>query len=86
MTGKRGVPACLVVDDDLIMRDMAAQTLRHAGFEVLEAESGEEALRPSRTRSRRFCCCLDVMLPGIDGPRAVPGGCACCRMASACRS
>ncbi len=66
MTLDPGGARLLVVDDDLIMRDTAAQTLRHAGFEVLEAESGEEALGTLEHEAVDLLL-LDVMLPGIDG-------------------
>jgi diguanylate cyclase (GGDEF)-like protein/PAS domain S-box-containing protein len=79
MTLNPGGARLLVVDDDLIVRDMAAQTLRHAGFEVLEAESGEEALSLLEHEAIDLLL-LDVMLPGIDGHelcrrlRALPHG------------
>ena len=69
----------LVVDDDAVMRDMAAQTLRHAGFAVLEAACGEDALALLEHESVDLLL-LDVMLPGIDGHelcrrlRALPHG------------
>jgi diguanylate cyclase (GGDEF)-like protein/PAS domain S-box-containing protein len=71
----------LIVDDDMLLRSMAAQTLRHAGFEVTEAASGEEGL--ARIGERRFdLILLDVMMPGLDGYevcqriRATPEGAA----------
>jgi predicted signal transduction protein with EAL and GGDEF domain/CheY-like chemotaxis protein len=56
----------LVVDDDFMLRSMAAKTLRHAGFEVSEASSGEEGLE--RFADTNFdLVLLDVMMPGLDG-------------------
>ena len=56
----------LLVDDDFLLRSMAATTLRHAGFEVSEASSGEEAL--ARFAHNSFdLVLLDVMMPGLDG-------------------
>jgi diguanylate cyclase (GGDEF)-like protein len=56
----------LVVDDDFMLRSMAAKTLRHAGFEVSEASSGEEGLE--RFNDTVFdLVLLDVMMPGLDG-------------------
>ena len=56
----------LVVDDDFMLRSMAAKTLRHAGFEVSEASSGEEGLE--RFGATAFdLVLLDVMMPGLDG-------------------
>ena len=42
----------LIVDDDILLRTMAAQTLLHAGFDVSEAASGEAGL--ARMGERRF--------------------------------
>ena len=56
----------LVVDDDFMLRSMAAKILRHAGFEVSEASSGEEGLE--RFGATAFdLVLLDVMMPGLDG-------------------
>ena len=56
----------LVVDDDFMLRSMAAKTLRHAGFDVSEASSGEEGLE--RFGDTAFdLVLLDVMMPGLDG-------------------
>jgi predicted signal transduction protein with EAL and GGDEF domain/CheY-like chemotaxis protein len=56
----------LVVDDDFMLRSMAAKTLRHAGFQVSEAASGEEGLE--RFADANFdLVLLDVMMPGLDG-------------------
>ncbi len=56
----------LVVDDDFMLRSMACKTLRHAGFEVSEANSGEEGLE--RFADTHFdLVLLDVMMPGLDG-------------------
>jgi PAS domain S-box-containing protein len=56
----------LLVDDDLLLRSMAAGTLRHAGFEVVEAESGEQALLDFASSSFDLVL-LDVVLGGADG-------------------
>ncbi len=56
----------LLVDDDLLLRTMAAKTLRHAGFEVSDAASGEDALAQFEQHSHDLIL-LDVMMPGIDG-------------------
>ncbi len=69
----------LVVDDDMLLRGMATRTLRHAGFEVLEADSGERALELFDSASVDLLL-LDVMMAGIDGYetcrrlRALPHG------------
>lgn len=57
----------LVLEDEAGIRSFIAINLRRAGYEVIEAESGEEALeRLAQHRDIRLAL-LDVMLPGIDG-------------------
>ena len=56
----------LVVDDDLLVRDMASRSLRHAGFRVEEADSGEAALAAVAAAPFDLVL-LDVVMPGIDG-------------------
>ena len=48
------------------MRSMAAKTLRHAGFDVQDVDSGEDALAQFEQHSHDLIL-LDVMMPGIDG-------------------
>jgi PAS domain S-box-containing protein len=60
--------AALVVEDDPVVRSMAARGLREAGYEVLEAINGREALDLIRARTGR----LDVVvsdggMPEMDG-------------------
>ena len=79
MSPKPSVTHLLLVDDDLILRGMATQTLRHAGFEVTAVDSGEEGLRVFETELIDLVL-LDVMMPGLDGfevcsrLRAMPRG------------
>ncbi|MBQ6249702.1 MAG: response regulator transcription factor [Oscillospiraceae bacterium] len=57
----------LVLEDESGIRSFIAINLRRAGYEVIEAESGEEALAMlDQNRDTRLAL-LDVMLPGIDG-------------------
>ena len=57
----------LVLEDEANIRSFIVINLRRAGYEVIEAESGEEALE-KLARNKDVCLCLfDVMLPGIDG-------------------
>jgi CheY-like chemotaxis protein len=56
----------LVVEDEPELRSLYRSTLRVAGFEVLDARSGFEALR--LLDAQRFdVVVLDLMLPGISG-------------------
>jgi diguanylate cyclase (GGDEF)-like protein len=56
----------LLVDDDAMLRMLAAESLRHAGFEVSEADCGEAGLRACQENEFDLLL-LDVMMPGIDG-------------------
>ena len=56
----------LVVDDELGMRETVAEILEGAGFQVMTASSGEDAL--SRLRQQEFDVVLmDIRMPGRDG-------------------
>lgn len=58
----------LVVEDEYAIRDMIALNLRRANYEVITAESAEQALeRYSRDESSFDIAILDIMLPGISG-------------------
>ena len=46
-----GSETVLFVEDDPTVRDMGVRVLRGAGYEVLEADSGEPALAASRART-----------------------------------
>ena len=57
----------LVVEDEANIRDMIALNLRHAGMEVVEAESAEAALPLLAQKPGCDAAILDVMLPGKNG-------------------
>ncbi len=56
----------MLVDDDWASRRLVAEMLTNAGYNVVEAESGEEALEKAPLCSPDLLL-LDMMLPGIDG-------------------
>lgn len=56
----------LVVDDDRVLADLAAFTLRREGFAVIQAHDGEAALRRWQEEAPDFLI-LDVNLPKMDG-------------------
>jgi response regulator NasT len=56
----------LAVDDDAISLDTLAEGLAEAGYEVVAAKSGEEALECAKTR-RFDLAVLDMQMPGISG-------------------
>ena len=57
----------LVVDDSLTMRVALTQTLGHAGFRVLTARDGQEALELIRTNGLPNLVTLDIEMPRMDG-------------------
>ncbi|HBK85916.1 MAG TPA: DNA-binding response regulator, partial [Firmicutes bacterium] len=57
----------LVLDDEIRIRGFIVVNLESNGFEVVEAASGEEALRIAHTQPDIQIALLDIMLPGIDG-------------------
>jgi diguanylate cyclase (GGDEF)-like protein/PAS domain S-box-containing protein len=59
-------PLVLVVDDDRMIRLLAKDTLRQAGYRVREAEDGEAALVEFAAEIPDVVL-LDVMLPRMDG-------------------
>jgi CheY-like chemotaxis protein len=56
----------LVVDDHPPMRTLCRVSLEDAGFEVVEAAHGEEALEAVRER-RPDAILLDIMMPRLSG-------------------
>ena len=56
----------LVVDDEKLIRWSVGERLQRGGYEVLSAESGEEALQLIGKQPPDLML-LDVRLPGIDG-------------------
>jgi len=59
-------PALLVVDDEDLVRNVVCEWLRRAGFEVVPATSGEDALTLFETRTFDLVL-IDVLMPGLDG-------------------
>ena len=57
----------LVLEDESSIRGFIVINLRRVGYEVVEAETGEEALEKLQQNSDVRVALLDIMLPGIDG-------------------
>ena len=57
----------LVLEDEASIRSFIVINLRRAGYDVIEAETGEEALERLRANPDTKVALLDIMLPGIDG-------------------
>jgi signal transduction histidine kinase len=57
----------LVVDDDAELRGLLAEVLGEAGFSVVEACNGKEALAVLRSEPAPDAILLDLMMPVMDG-------------------
>lgn len=66
MTGER----ILVVEDNLMNLKLVRDVLRHAGYEVVEAHTGEEGVELAGTCEPDLVL-MDLQLPGIDGLEAL---------------
>ncbi len=59
----------LVVEDDVFLRDAVCKILKLAGFRVLAADGGNEAIQAeSITQGTIHLLLSDVMMPDISGP------------------
>jgi two-component system, cell cycle response regulator DivK len=59
-------PTILLVEDNPDNRTIYGTILRHVGYNVAEAGSGEEGLRLARELMPQLVL-MDVAMPGIDG-------------------
>jgi len=63
-------PAILVVDDDKLARHTLRHMLEHAGFAVILAAGGRQALRTFQERPIAAVV-TDIMMPSMDGLRLI---------------
>ncbi len=58
----------LIAEDEAAIRDFVVINLRRAGYEVLEAQDGEEALEIYKANDGKVdVAVLDIMMPKLDG-------------------
>ncbi|MCH5348267.1 MAG: response regulator transcription factor [Oscillospiraceae bacterium] len=58
----------LVCEDEDVIRDFVVINLKRAGYDVVDVNNGEEALRVfDKERGSFDVALLDIMMPGIDG-------------------
>ena len=65
-----GHECILIAEDDPLVRRLCVRTLERAGYEVLEAANGAEAIRLARTHDAIDLALLDVVMPEVTGPQA----------------
>jgi DNA-binding NtrC family response regulator len=62
----------LLVDDEQAVRSIVVKILRRAKYNVIEAESGEAALRVAQAYSGKIDILItDMYMPGLRGPELV---------------
>jgi signal transduction histidine kinase/CheY-like chemotaxis protein len=61
----------LVVDDDPLVRKVTSAALREAGYQVVEAKGGNEALRTQRTDKEIDLVVLDMAMPELTGDQVL---------------
>jgi CheY-like chemotaxis protein len=65
---KRGTETILVAEDDTQVRDLTKHILEGFGYQVMEAEDGEEAMRVfNENKDRIQLLILDVVMPKKNG-------------------
>ena len=57
----------LILEDEVSIRSFVVINLKRAGYDVVEAGTGEEALELLKANLDVGVAILDIMLPGIDG-------------------
>ncbi|MGD8453205.1 MAG: PAS domain S-box protein [Phycisphaerae bacterium] len=64
-----GSGTVLICEDDPAVREVTARTVRDAGYTVLVASGGQEALRLAEAHAQLIDLLItDVIMPGLDGP------------------
>ena len=61
------MPSILIVEDDADNRETLAGVVAIMGYEIVTAESGEDALRTLDRRGDVSLVVCDIRLPGMDG-------------------
>lgn len=57
----------LLVEDEAFLREVAAESLQEAGYEVLAAGDGDAGLKALQSDATLDVLLSDIRLPGLDG-------------------
>ena len=61
-------PVILIVEDEFLLRLDSAETIEHAGFEVIQAANADEAIAILKGRPDIHVVFTDIQMPGsMDG-------------------
>jgi PAS domain S-box-containing protein len=73
-TSRRGTETILVVEDDPLVRKVTLRSLTAAGYRVMIASNGQEALEIAADEKVAFDLLLtDVIMPGLNGREVADG-------------
>jgi DNA-binding response OmpR family regulator len=64
-------PFVLIVDDDEVIRSLLLMTLPDEGFDLVEAQDGDQALQLTEERAPALVL-LDWRMPGFSGAEVLP--------------
>ncbi|HEY3521790.1 MAG TPA: response regulator [Rhodanobacteraceae bacterium] len=64
----------LLVEDETVLRELAAENLQEAGYDVIEAGDGAGGLAIMQTDTPIDVLLSDIRLPGMDGYRLAEAG------------
>ncbi len=72
VTDPSGKETILVVEDDRSVRELALETLKQFGYDVIESTNGKDALQMCRHREEQVDLVLtDVVMPNMNGPEFI---------------
>jgi CheY-like chemotaxis protein len=66
MQSLKGTETILIVDDELVLRQLAAEFLQREGYTTLVADSGQSALTILKKEYVDLVL-TDILMPGLDG-------------------
>lgn len=70
MSQEADIKRIMVADDDPVFRDLASTCLKSAGFEVVTADDGAQAI-DTLIRHRVDLALIDLVMPRVNGVRLI---------------